>query len=117
MEERKHVDQGSERRIRTFFQNVFCYFRVGRSHVQLQSIWRLCNNLQAPLQDAKGELVRRLGRQPQSEVLVRLVNFLQDLLQRLQPPGDVPGQPRRIRRLDVVFMSMQEPLEPNLGRR
>lgn len=45
VEERQHVDQGFESRVRTLLQHVRRDLEVSRSHVEFQPVGWLCNNL------------------------------------------------------------------------
>ena len=88
VEECQGVDQGPEGLVRALLESFLGNLRVIGAHVELESVGGLRNDLEGSLEDAQGKLVRGLGRQPQSEVLVRLVDLLQDFLQGLEPAGE-----------------------------
>mmetsp|Transcript_14108 Transcript_14108/g.33880 ORF Transcript_14108/g.33880 Transcript_14108/m.33880 type:complete len:904 (+) Transcript_14108:88-2799(+) len=87
VEERQHVRQRPEPLVRALGQGLLGDLGVGRAHVELQAVGGLRHHLQRALQDAQGEAVRGVGGEPQAEVLVRLGDLLEDLLQRLEPAG------------------------------
>ena len=87
MKERQDVRQGTVALVWAVREGLLGDLCVRGAHVELQSVGRLGDHLERTLEDAQGELVRRVGCEPEPEVLRRLGDLLEDLLERLEPAG------------------------------
>mmetsp|Transcript_125573 Transcript_125573/g.390935 ORF Transcript_125573/g.390935 Transcript_125573/m.390935 type:complete len:390 (+) Transcript_125573:1853-3022(+) len=87
MEEAQHVHQRPERPVVTRIKVRIRNLCIRLLDVQLQALRGLGHNLQASLKDSHGECICGHCGEPKTEVLVRLVHVLQDLLQGTEPRG------------------------------
>jgi len=85
MEEREHVYERSELGFIGLFKVLLRNTGVDLSDVGTKTIWGLSYDLKRLLQDTKRETVSWLGCQPQSEVLIGLLEVLNDGLHFLEP--------------------------------
>jgi len=85
VEERQHVYQRAELRLIRLQEVFLSETRVDLSEIGTKTIWGLSDDLKGFLKDTEGETVSWLGGEPQSEVLVRLLEVLNDGLHFLEP--------------------------------
>mmetsp|Transcript_46018 Transcript_46018/g.147044 ORF Transcript_46018/g.147044 Transcript_46018/m.147044 type:complete len:435 (-) Transcript_46018:172-1476(-) len=85
VEESQHVHERAEGLVRAAREALLGDLGIVGPHVEFEPVRGLRHHLERALEDAQGEPVRGVRGHPEAEVLVRLVDLLHDLLQRLEP--------------------------------